>query len=93
MFLLLGPPEDPPARRYKDRSHGLAFIGNKSFAVHLYLKGLSSFDTFFYSSIDHLYLRFVSPLPMVICRSKLSFDFAQDPEALEGHVEAPLAIT
>ena len=53
VFLLLGPPEDPPARCYKDRSHSLAFIGDKFFAVHINLEGLSSLDTFFYSSIDH----------------------------------------
>jgi hypothetical protein len=53
MFLLLGPPKGPPACCYKDSRYGLAFVGDKLFAVHFDLEGFSSLDPFLYSSIHH----------------------------------------
>jgi hypothetical protein len=53
VFLLLGPSECPPTRCHEDGRDGLAFVGDKLFAVHFDLEGFSSLDPFLYSSIHH----------------------------------------
>jgi hypothetical protein len=56
VFLLPGPTERSPTRCHEDGRDGLAFVGDKLFAVHFDLEGITSFHSLFYSSVDHVSL-------------------------------------